>query len=679
MQNADRLTEPLGISVAGILCALFEETECRACLWLEEANLKVEAFRLQFGFYAGLSDTLHSPVSAPMFPQGNYGVPAGTATDHTLAVREKIVERADFDPILEGMPGVKDFPKGTPVDQLVISSDEPDLVPLSRKPLNGKKENSSLLWFVNEEQIRFSKVLTEVDLAMISMFNRVFKPTESNSPSVVLGAGGMVMKIKSNAASPFQESSFEVATEHLLLAVALADDSLGVGAWVREQGLDPTAVYEKIDRLHNKGETPTEFDEKWGDEEENHNEISLPQESNFPEPKRAVFTAQVSLIRLLDAAANRALEAVRVVEDYVRFLLDDSKLTGQCKAFRHEFSKILSEIPHDERLASRDTRNDVGTEIQGEREYRREKIEDVLASNFSRLQESLRSLEEYGKLISVPFAQGLERLRYKAYSLQKDIADPKITFAGLPENSSETEEPVIQAIDSRSLLRESALYVLIDCRESETEFVELAQMLIDAGVDLLQLRDKKADDRTLLHRGKLLRKLTAETRTLYIMNDRPDLAKLTQADGVHVGQEELSIEEVRKIVGPEMLVGVSTHTIRQIQDAVASGADYIGVGPVFPSSTKTFDDSIRKEWSAENNGDETELPELPGLNLLRKMVEETQNDPTPIPAFAIGGITPENLDEILATGISRIAVSSVVINATDPEMVVRQLKFAVST
>jgi len=133
------------------------------------------------------------------------------------------------------------------------------------------------------------------------------------------------------------------------------------------------------------------------------------------------------------------------------------------------------------------------------------------------------------------------------------------------------------------------------------------------------------------------------------MNDRPDLAVLARADGVHVGQEELSVKDARTMVGPEALIGVSTHSIEQARQAVLDGANYLGVGPVFPSGTKHFD-------------------RFPGVELLRAVTAEIR-----LPVFAIGGIGLNNLAEVLQTGIRRIAVSGAVLNAPDPAATARGL------
>lgn len=200
------------------------------------------------------------------------------------------------------------------------------------------------------------------------------------------------------------------------------------------------------------------------------------------------------------------------------------------------------------------------------------------------------------------------------------------------------------------LLRDARLYVLLDGRDSADSCARLARTLVDVGVDVLQLRDKRLADRVLLERARLLRQLTAGTGTLFIVNDRPDLAVLSAADGVHVGQDELAVADCRAMVGAGKLVGVSTHSLAQARQAVADGADYIGCGPTFPSQTKAFE-------------------EFPGLQFLRAVQAEIA-----IPAFAIGGICGENLGQVLEAGFRRIAVSSAVTAAAEPAAAARALR-----
>jgi thiamine-phosphate pyrophosphorylase len=343
---------------------------------------------------------------------------------------------------------------------------------------------------------------------------------------------------------------------------------------------------------------------------------------------------QMALLRILDAAANRAREGLRVIEDWVRFALDDAHLTERLKQIRHDLAAALARIPWEHRLAARETQADVGTGITTPSEHKRELPRDVLTANFLRLQESLRSLEEYGKIIDPGVGMAIEQLRYRTYTLQRAVDSTRV---GLER------------------LAAARLYVLSDGRSSIEEFERTALGLMEAGVDVLQLRDKRLDDRELIDRARRLRRLTRDTATLLIINDRPDVAALTQADGVHVGQEELCVKDARSIVGPDGLIGVSTHSIEQARQAVLDGANYIGVGPTFLSGTKAFD-------------------HFPGVELLCAVAAEIR-----LPAFAIGGISKENLGQVKSAGFRRVAVSGAVLAADDPGRAAREIKAKLST
>jgi thiamine-phosphate pyrophosphorylase len=340
---------------------------------------------------------------------------------------------------------------------------------------------------------------------------------------------------------------------------------------------------------------------------------------------------EVALLRVLDAATNRAQEGLRVVEDYARFVLDDRHLTGLCKQMRHDLTAAMARLPGQQRLAARETQQDVGTDLTTASETRREDAASVLTANFGRLQEAIRSLEEFGKIVDADLAAACKQLRYRAYTLQRAV------------------EITRHSIDR---LAGARLYVLIDGCSSVDEFQRLAISLVEAGVDMIQLRDKRLGDRELLARARLLRAWTAESHTLLVVNDRPDVAALARADGVHVGQEELAVKDARTVVGPDALVGASAHSIEQARQAVLDGADYLGVGPTFPSGTKAFE-------------------KFPGVDLLRAVAAEVR-----LPSFAIGGIDRGNLDQVLAAGATRIAVSGAITAAQDPAAAARELRAA---
>jgi thiamine-phosphate pyrophosphorylase len=162
------------------------------------------------------------------------------------------------------------------------------------------------------------------------------------------------------------------------------------------------------------------------------------------------------------------------------------------------------------------------------------------------------------------------------------------------------------------------------------------------GAGMVQLREKDLPDRALLARARQVREWTRKADVLFIVNDRPDVARLAEADGVHLGQDDLPVKEARRIVGPGALVGVSTHDVEQLRRAVLDGASYVGVGPCFASTTKAFES-------------------LAGLDYLRQAVGETT-----LPAFAIGGINANTVGAAVAAGARRVAVSAAVAKSEDP-------------
>jgi thiamine-phosphate pyrophosphorylase len=340
---------------------------------------------------------------------------------------------------------------------------------------------------------------------------------------------------------------------------------------------------------------------------------------------------QADAARILDASANRAREALRVLEDFARFARDDAGIARDVKAMRHELADALEEIPPGLLLASRETQADVGTEIHAERELTRHSLTEVVLANLKRLQESLRSLEEVGKIYGSQLGQRLKRLRYQSYTLERVI---------------------LLNVGVRERLADARLYLLLSgatCRAAlDWTIAEAAA----GGAQIIQLREKELDDREWIERARNVRRWTNQARVLFIMNDRPDIARLVGADGVHLGQNDLSIRDARRIFGPRGIIGVSTHDIDQVRQAVLDGADYIGVGPTFPSATKQFDN-------------------LAGLAFVRAAMAETS-----LPAFVLGGVTAENVEQVKAAGGKRVAVSAAIAQADDPRAAAAELRRA---
>jgi thiamine-phosphate pyrophosphorylase len=344
-------------------------------------------------------------------------------------------------------------------------------------------------------------------------------------------------------------------------------------------------------------------------------------------------TERVDLARILDAAANRAREALRVVEDYCRFVLNDALLSRETKGLRHDLAEALERFgpPADAALRSRDTAGDVGTAIATEGEMRRHSPLAVAQANLKRLQEALRSLEEFGKVHRPDLGRAVEPLRYRSYTLEK---------------------AVVLGTGARERLAEARLYVLMSGRTCAAALDWTIAEAAAGGADVIQLREKHLGDRALLERARNVRRWTRQAGVLFVVNDRPDVARLAEADGVHLGQDDLPVREARRILGPEALVGVSTHDVEQLRRAVIDGASYVGVGPTFASETKAFE-------------------EFPGLEFVRQAAAETA-----LPAFVLGGINRETIGAAVEAGARRVAVSAAVCQADDPREAAAELRRA---
>jgi thiamine-phosphate pyrophosphorylase len=173
---------------------------------------------------------------------------------------------------------------------------------------------------------------------------------------------------------------------------------------------------------------------------------------------------------------------------------------------------------------------------------------------------------------------------------------------------------------------------------------ELALAACERGVPLLQLREKRLADRALLALAESIRDATDGSDTLFILNDRADLAALVQADGVHVGQDDIDVESARRIVGPDSIVGLSTHSVEQARSARERDVDYVGLGPVFPTPTKA---------------DAEEPIGIQGLSLMAEAAP-------PVPKVAIGGLNDLNARSTVEAGADFVAVVSFVCHALDP-------------
>jgi thiamine-phosphate pyrophosphorylase len=463
-----------------------------------------------------------------------------------------------------------------------------------------------LLGLVDEDEGRAAVVLGRHGLDVVRWRGDPTAAAGAGEAIPLSRAGQQVCRQAQRLARGASEDN-ACTTDHLLLAVLHGDPDLR--RELTADGLDADAAEHE---LLGDAAGPLAIDEPvdWDDPAE-----------------------QSDAARILDAAANRAREALRVLEDYVRFTLDDAFLTRELKEVRHALADALAGLPLHLFQAARETQWDVGTSISTQREQVRDSLREVVVANVKRLQEALRTLEEYGKLVATELGTKLEALRYRAYTLERVL---------------------LLGADARERLAGARLHVLLSgaaCKSSvEWTIAEAAA----GGADIVQLREKSLSDRELLHRARDVRRWTRRAGVLFIVNDRPDVARLAQADGVHLGQDDLPVKEARRVLGPDAMIGVSTHTVDQLRQAIRDGASYVGVGPTFPSGTKEF-------------------AELAGLEYVRQAAAETT-----LPMFVLGGVTRENVAEVVAAGGRRVAVSEAIARADDPRAAAAALRRALT-
>ncbi len=329
---------------------------------------------------------------------------------------------------------------------------------------------------------------------------------------------------------------------------------------------------------------------------------------------------QRAIYRILDANLDRAREGLRIIEEWCRFGINNQQLAQECKQLRQELAQWHSA----ELRQARDTPSDVGTELSHPQEEKRDSINSLLQANICRTQEALRVLEEYGKLYQPQMSLICKQIRYRVYTLESNLLNS----------------------DRLTKLKNSALYLITSPSENLLSIVDES---LKGGVTLVQYRDKEiTDDNVLLAQAQQLCQLCHKYNALFIVNDRVDVALAVDADGVHLGQQDIPIALARQILGSGKIVGRSTTNPEEMQKAIAERADYIGVGPVYQTPTKPAKAAAGFEYvqyAAANS---------------------------PIPWFAIGGIDLNNLPNVLEAGAQRVAVVRAIMRAEQPALVTRQ-------
>ena len=331
--------------------------------------------------------------------------------------------------------------------------------------------------------------------------------------------------------------------------------------------------------------------------------------------------------RLLDANLNRAFEALRTLEDIARFQ-DQAAFQTQYKLLRHQLRAATQDWSHEQLYASRNAGDDVGRETKTISESSRTGgLLEISTAASQRIQQSLRCLEEVAKFLYPLNASPIEAVRYQVYDLNAQL--------------------LLSQKRDLAFLAQAQLYVLADCQLPLKAFVQKVSELSRAGVDLIQIRDKQRDAKELIAYTHAAVDAVDANQTRIVVNDRADILQCTTAFGLHVGQTDLSVVQSRSLIRPVCILGLSTHDIAQVREAIAAGVDYIGCGPTFQSNTKSF-------YS------------FAGLPFLREVAAFLLDGGSSLPAFAIGGIDLTNLNRLLETGIRRVAVSKAIWGAEQP-------------
>jgi len=338
-----------------------------------------------------------------------------------------------------------------------------------------------------------------------------------------------------------------------------------------------------------------------------------------------------AVYRIIDANFNRSREAIRVIEEFCRFALNSGPLTERARQIRHELSSAISRLNAGRLISSRDTLGDVGVGKTVDEQLVRSELRDCFTAGCKRLTEALRVLAEMTQTQDRSVAETIEKLRYAAYTLEKDIA----LFS-----------------DAFEKFKGVRLYVIITSN-LPTDIISLTCKCAAGGADCIQLRAKAVEDDELFAIAVEFVRICKDAGVLSIINDRVDVAVAAGADGVHLGQNDLPIEQARKLQLAPLIIGKSTHSPRQLRAACEERPTYVALGPVFATETKPTAEAV-------------------GLDYVRQAIGILAD--TGIGNVAIGGITLDNVEDVLRAGAKAIAVCAAVTKAGNPAAACGALK-----
>lgn len=335
-------------------------------------------------------------------------------------------------------------------------------------------------------------------------------------------------------------------------------------------------------------------------------------------------------LRIIDANCNRIGEGLRFLEDVARFVLDDATISKQLRAIRHDVIKSVSKFGV-KLISARDSNGDVGANAASF--SKQQDLPSLITANAKRVEEGIRVLEELSKLSEMSQAVDsghFQRARFDLYAIEKELLS--------------------KILRQQKIARLTGLYVIVDTQILGTrDAVAAAAQAILGGAKIIQLRDKHSEKGKLVATAQKLKDLCQKSKTLFIINDHLDIALAVDADGLHIGQEDLPLPIARKELPVDKIIGCSTTNLKQSLKAELEGADYIAVGAVFPTPT-------RKDY------------EVVGIERLQQVKRKIS-----IPVVAIGGINQDNITEVISAGADAAAVISAILNQDDIEKATREM------
>jgi thiamine-phosphate pyrophosphorylase len=337
-----------------------------------------------------------------------------------------------------------------------------------------------------------------------------------------------------------------------------------------------------------------------------------------------------NVLRIIDASLNRIGEGLRVLEEYARFSLNDTALTQQLKNLRHKLVRVDARM-QTQLLRGRDSQGDVGADMEVPGESKQRDIAGTISANARRVQESLRVMEEIARDPDLNLeTDAYKKARFDLYTVEKEL--------------------LTRMLRKDKLKRLAGLYVIIDIAFlSGRSIARVAMETIQGGAKVIQLRDKERPTRESLISAIELRDICAQHNILFIINDSLEVALASDADGLHVGQDDLPVNVARRLLPADKILGCSVRTLDEAKRAMVEGADYLGVGAIYPTATKQTEEVVGPDRLKE----------------IRRALD--------LPLVAIGGINQTNLKTVMKAGADAAAVISAVMGAGDVEKATRQL------